>query len=264
MTGRIEREELERGRVGEGEPPPVPRDAATLILAREREAGFEVLFLRRPEEARFAAGAYVFPGGTIDPSDGDPALLERLPAAVVEPEGAAFVAGLRELFEETGFLPADGAAEAGGGEAARRGRRALLAGRRSFAELVQSAGLSFRELRAAYHSRWITPARFRRRYDTRFFLVHSEQDRPELTGELESWLWSRPTAALEGFDRGDLPMLFPTRRTVEALAGHRSLDSAFAACRETAVVARLPRLLVTEHGVQPVLPGDEGYEEADG
>ena len=45
-----------------------PRPAATLILLRE---GMEVLMLQRTQNAAFLGGAYVFPGGSLDPQDSD-------------------------------------------------------------------------------------------------------------------------------------------------------------------------------------------------
>ena len=49
-------------------PAMVPRPAATLILLRD---GMEVLMLQRTQNAAFLGGAYVFPGGSLDPQDGD-------------------------------------------------------------------------------------------------------------------------------------------------------------------------------------------------
>ena len=49
---------------------PAPtRPAATVLLLRDGEAGLEVLMTRRSLTASFAPGAYVFPGGGIDPLD---------------------------------------------------------------------------------------------------------------------------------------------------------------------------------------------------
>jgi 8-oxo-dGTP pyrophosphatase MutT (NUDIX family) len=49
----------------------VPRSAATVVLLRDGNAGLEVLLTRRTLRARFMAGAWVFPGGAVDPIDGD-------------------------------------------------------------------------------------------------------------------------------------------------------------------------------------------------
>lgn len=66
-----------------------PRLAATVILARPAAAGFEIYLTRRSSRSGFAPGAYVFPGGVVDPQDGEP------PAALRN-------AAVRELFEEAG------------------------------------------------------------------------------------------------------------------------------------------------------------------
>lgn len=72
--------------------------AATVVLLREGGAGPEVLMIRRPDRGSFG-GAWVFPGGKLDPADGDPAV----------EEAAARAAARRETREETGLgLGADG------------------------------------------------------------------------------------------------------------------------------------------------------------
>jgi 8-oxo-dGTP pyrophosphatase MutT (NUDIX family) len=74
--------------------PAVPRPAATVILlrrgGRHAERGLEILLVRRNPEARFMPGVWVFPGGAVDPSDGDG-------------EAAHRAAAVRELAEEAGI-----------------------------------------------------------------------------------------------------------------------------------------------------------------
>ncbi|MCL2419526.1 MAG: NUDIX hydrolase [Conexibacteraceae bacterium] len=48
-----------------------PRAAATVMLLRGGNEQLEVLMVRRTPAARFMAGVWVFPGGAVDPSDGD-------------------------------------------------------------------------------------------------------------------------------------------------------------------------------------------------
>jgi 8-oxo-dGTP pyrophosphatase MutT (NUDIX family) len=43
--------------------------AATVVLLRDSSAGLETLMLRRNSRLAFAGGAWVFPGGRIDPED---------------------------------------------------------------------------------------------------------------------------------------------------------------------------------------------------
>ena len=269
MTERIEREELARGQVAPGEQPVIPRSAATIVLARDRgDAPYDVLLLRRPSTSRFAAGAYVFPGGTIDAADEDPELHARLaPGAGDRPGGrepAALAAALRELLEETGLLLAD---HDPGPEAVEEMRRALLAGERDLATLSRERNLTFHGVRTAYFGRWITPRRFSRRYDTRFFLAvlppEREEFEPALTEELAGFTWLPPATAVERFREGRLPMLFPTRTTLAALAAHDRLDDLFAWCRSTAVDPVTPRLLIRGDSVRPVLPGDPDWDAAE-
>ncbi|MEZ5261046.1 MAG: NUDIX domain-containing protein [Acidimicrobiales bacterium] len=47
--------------------------AATVLLLRDGADGLEVLMVRRNASLAFAGGAWVFPGGRVDPGDVDPA-----------------------------------------------------------------------------------------------------------------------------------------------------------------------------------------------
>jgi 8-oxo-dGTP pyrophosphatase MutT (NUDIX family) len=67
----------------------VPRLAATVIVLRGDGVDLEVLLVRRNPGARFMGGAWVFPGGAVDRSEG-------------HGEDALRSAAIRELFEEAG------------------------------------------------------------------------------------------------------------------------------------------------------------------
>ena len=264
-TERIEREEFARGHIGPGEEPAHPRPAATIIVAWSApdDAPYRVLLLRRPDTARFAAGAYVFAGGVIDDSDGSSEALDLLPSRLREPEGEAAVAALREMFEETGILPSDRPVDL---DASKTVRSELLAGEIDFARAAAALGADFQDLRAAYLSRWITPARFARRYDTRFFvtvLEAQEPPTPDLTDELAGHLWITPEDAVRRFAADELPMLFPTRSTLQALAGEADLERLLERCLGRVPQPIEPRLLIRGKSIRPVLPGDPEYEEAD-
>jgi 8-oxo-dGTP pyrophosphatase MutT (NUDIX family) len=58
-------EELNEGEVSEA------REASTLILLRDSAEGPEVLLVQRNPEQKFMGGAWVFPGGSTSPDDGD-------------------------------------------------------------------------------------------------------------------------------------------------------------------------------------------------
>lgn len=73
--------------------------AATVVLLRDAPAGLQVLLLERPRHRGSFAGAWVFPGGVVDPSDAaEPT--ENDDAEVA----AARRAGVRETAEETGLV----------------------------------------------------------------------------------------------------------------------------------------------------------------
>jgi 8-oxo-dGTP pyrophosphatase MutT (NUDIX family) len=69
--------------------PTRPRPAASLILLRDRPRAIEVLLVQRSREQRFMGGAWVFPGGAV------------------QPEEDAAVAAVRELEEEASIRLGD-------------------------------------------------------------------------------------------------------------------------------------------------------------
>ena len=75
---------------------PAPaKPSASVVVVRQGTESLEVLLLRRNEQIAFHGGAWVFPGGRVDPDDGDVA---------AEPEiEIAKRAGVRETLEETGL-----------------------------------------------------------------------------------------------------------------------------------------------------------------
>jgi 8-oxo-dGTP pyrophosphatase MutT (NUDIX family) len=70
--------------------------AATVVLLRERQDDFEVLLVRRNQQLAFHGGAWVFPGGRVDPAD-------HALAADDDPVSAARQAAVREVQEEVGL-----------------------------------------------------------------------------------------------------------------------------------------------------------------
>ncbi|MCQ9166145.1 MULTISPECIES: NUDIX hydrolase [unclassified Arthrobacter] len=72
-------------------------DACTVVLLRDGAPGLEVLMLERPGTSRAFAGAWVFPGGKVDPED-----RKGPDGRPLTDAQAARAAGVREVAEETG------------------------------------------------------------------------------------------------------------------------------------------------------------------
>lgn len=247
--------------------PAVPRPAATLVVARDGEAGPETLLLRRARSARFMPNAYVFPGGLVDDGDGSSAMIERwdgLPAAEAQarlglpPKSAPaaiayFGAAVRETFEETGLIPGSRASPQAGATgradparalapAAAQARAALLDGRRSFASVLSELGVRLDGGAFAYVARWVTPPSVPMRYDTRFFACAVEPDAQVATDERESGgaAWLPPARALSLRAEGSLAMIFPTASTLQDCLGFDAADDLVAHLRRRRAVERTP------------------------
>jgi 8-oxo-dGTP pyrophosphatase MutT (NUDIX family) len=203
--------------------PAVPRQAASVIVVRGGASALEVLLLRRTPQARFMAGAWVFPGGAVD--DADVAEGERdAGASRLAGESALRAAALREVEEEAGV--------------------ALPAG----APLIP-------------FSRWITPPEVRIRFDTHFFLAPApvgQEARPD-GEEMVDLGWHTPAGALAAHATGELDLVFPTVRQLEQLAGFASADVALSWATGREIVAVEPRVRITGETARVVLPGEPGY-----
>lgn len=245
--------------------PATPRDAATVLLLREQDEGFSIFMVKRHSKSGFMAGAYVFPGGTLDAEDQAPAMLARVRGRSAseaagqlgddQPERALglLVAALRETFEEAGVLLAHGAEALDLVEA-----RARLNSGASFLSIVEELDLTLRGDALVPWSRWVTPEPERRRYDARFFLARvprtqwAEHDRKEVTeGE-----WLTPAEALESSEQGRISLPPPTLRTVEQLSAFGSIDDAIGHVRGRVPKVVMPVIRPIENGIALTLPGD--------
>lgn len=240
------------------EPPAEPRPAATAVLLRDGAAGPEILLMKRHRQAGFVPGAYVFPGGRVDDADADPRLLAFAPAlaGAVEPPAPYWFGAAREIFEETGVLLASGpsgrpAADAAHDPALEALRERLMSGGATLLDVLDAAELRLDLRRMVYCAHWITPVVEPRRYDTRFFLAELPEGREATADprEMTDAVWLTATDALDRFRANRLPMVFPTVKMLEALAGFPSAGAALEAFRGRPVSAILPRLVRTPRGV---------------
>ncbi|WP_298210274.1 hypothetical protein [Ferrimicrobium sp.] len=254
------------------------RLASTVMLVREAASGFEVLLLRRNKDLAFAGGAHVFPGGSVDPDDGDPALIAR--CSGMPPEEADrrlditnalrfYVAALREAYEEAGILLVTDDPSRSVGDLEYQlwvARRALVEGERSFAQIVQHLDLLLDVGALIYVAHWITPEGAPRRFDTRFFLARvppqqlATPDRSEIVGEV----WITPERALDAYNQGQFELVLPTVKNLEFLASFGDVESLLAAARAlTSVPPIQPRFYRRPDGsVAVALPDAPEYRQA--
>ncbi|GGX74580.1 NUDIX hydrolase [Streptomyces minutiscleroticus] len=225
--------------LADGELTPVtPRRAATVMLLKDGSGGAPAVhMLRRRASMAFAAGAYAYPGGGVDPRDDDRRVrwagpprawwADRL--GVDEDSAQAVVcAAVRETYEEAGVLLAGPTAGTVVGDTTgddwEADRAALVARELSFAEFLERRGLVLRSDLLGAWARWITPEFEPRRYDTWFFvaaLPEGQRTRNAST-EADRTVWIRPADALEAYDRGELLMMPPTVATLRHLSAYAS------------------------------------------
>ena len=258
-----------------------PRPAATVLSLRDGPRGYEVLMLRRNLNSDFVGGAYVFPGGGVDDVDAGPAaqrLAYGLDDAVASQRlglaagGLAYyVACLRELFEEAGLLVAcDERGESfhfAGHEMVHRlavHRRAVNDSTLGFVEMMDFESLSLDLRGIAYLAHWVTPVGPPRRFDTRFFvsLAPSDQTAACDEGETVADQWIRPVDALAAHERGELDMILPTIRNLQAIAHFETARDVLDYANGLSAVARIePRIVERDGGVVILIPGDEGFDD---
>jgi 8-oxo-dGTP pyrophosphatase MutT (NUDIX family) len=257
-----------------------PRPAATVMTLRDRDEGYEILMLRRNLNSDFVGGAYVFPGGGVDPADAGPAAQElsfglndvdASTRLALDRGGLAYyVACLRELFEEAGLLVACNDA----GESvhfnddatiARMAthRRDVNSGALGFIAMMQLEGLLLDLRGLEYAAHWVTPIGPPRRFDTRFFVALAPEGQVAThdAGETVADQWVRPKDALDAHARGELDMIFPTIRNLEAIAGYSSSRDVLDYARSLTNIPRIePRIVTRDGQVSILLSGDDGYE----
>jgi 8-oxo-dGTP pyrophosphatase MutT (NUDIX family) len=258
----------------------LPRPAATVITVRDGANGYEILMLRRNLNSDFVGGAYVFPGGRVDETDAG-ARAERLSYGLGDDQAsrrlaldsgglAYYVACLRELFEEAGLLVVctrDGAPIHLSDDATIQrlamSRRDVNAGTLDFLEVLEREGLVLDLRGLEYVAHWVTPSGFSRRFDTRFFVVRAPLDQVAThdAGETVADQWIRPRDALDAHARGELEMMPPTIRNLEAIAHLTTSQEVIEYAQSLRDVVRVEPRIVTRNGeVRLLMPGDDGYD----
>jgi len=247
-----------------------PKDASTVMLVRDGDTGVEVFLLRRVAGMAFAGGMTVFPGGGVDPTDGDADVRWAGPSpswwaerfGVDESRAKALVcAAVRETFEECGVLlagPTENSVVAdttGYAEA----RRQLESRELSFADFLARENLVLRTDLLRPWANWITPVQEGRRYDTRFFVavLPAGQQADGETSEAAAVAWRTPAAAVEDWREKRSVLLPPTWRQLATLGQFDSVDAILAAEQEISPI--LPELSFVDGKPRVSFPGDAGY-----
>ena len=248
------------------------RAAATVVMLRDATRGLEVFLIKRHGLSDVLGGAYVFPGGKVDSSDAELDIAahldqsaEQLHAGLNEPDldgltaAGIYVAALREAFEETGVLFAQGADSAFAAQAT-----ALLREGRAFDEVTAMMALRLNASQLAPWSRWITPlvpSVSSKRFDTRFFVaaVPPGQQATHDNHEATESVWLSPRDALEQYWARGIELAPPQIMSLAHLSHHESVASVLAQAR-----ARRPPLIQPEpfdqDGMRVVCyPGDERH-----
>ncbi len=219
------------------------RDASTVVLVRDGDAGIEVFLQHRVKQMAFAGGMTVFPGGGVDDRDRDVQIrwagpgpawwAERL--STDEATARALVsAAVRETFEECGVLLAGTEDAVSPDPSAFAGERARLVSKElSFAQFLSDNDLVLRADLLAPMAHWITPKNERRRYDTRFFLavLPDGQEADGATTEAEETEWQTARHALADWEAGRRFLLPPTWTQLRDIARFGTVADLVAAPR---------------------------------
>ena len=216
--------------------------AATLIVVRERTDGPpELLMVERAQDMAFAGGAWVFPGGRIDQAD------EELAESFGTEDAAARVAAIREVVEEAavpvGLSPTPTRAMS------LEMQRELLA-ELPLQTLLEGNRLSLETDALTPLARWVPRFHATRRFDTLFFIARAPEGDwiPNVVErECKGAHWASAAEVLERDKAGELQLIFPTRRTLERIAQHSTLEEILADARS--------------HPIEPISPW---LDEVDG
>jgi 8-oxo-dGTP pyrophosphatase MutT (NUDIX family) len=202
-------------------PPAIP--AATVVLLRDGADGVETLMLRRDSRLAFAGGAWVFPGGRIDPEDYPGGEVSDDASAVLT---AARNAAAREAMEEAG-LAVD--------------PESLI----WFAHWTPGA------IAARRFATWF------------FVGPAPDGQVVVDDGEIREHQWIRPADALTRRESGEIELIPPTWVTLHKLAEVSSTAEVCEAARTRDPEIFLTHIVRVEGGIASLWQGDAGYDDHD-
>ncbi|ABM38001.1 NUDIX hydrolase [Polaromonas naphthalenivorans] len=247
------------------------RPAATVVMLRDAPTGLEVFLMKRHALSDVLGGAYVFPGGKVDALDAELDMaahldqpLPVLHAGLNETDisertaGGLYVAALREAFEESGVLFAQGL---GAQDIDTARAAALLREGQGFNAVLARMGLRLQTRSLVPWSRWITPTSpsvMNKRFDTRFFVsaVPAGQVAVHDNHETTESVWLSPRTALQQYWAGQIALAPPQIMSLAHLSRHASVDSVMTQARGRMPPVIQPEPFDLEGGRVICYPGD--------
>jgi len=254
--------------------------AATIILIRDVSSVSEVFMIKRATKSNFG-GAWVFPGGKVDNEDSENNILDycqglddkQASSILSLNEGGMgyWVACVRECFEESGVL----LAYRENGHLFKPSldekiilndlRRQLNDDSIVFVDILKKLNLRLALDRILYLSHWVTPKIESRRYSTRFFITSISNDQEAIHDGYEAVdsLWIKIEKALNDYKQGTFPIIMPTIKNLEAIAGYPSTLSILEdkeSILPSDILTIEPKFFFEKGKLVGLLPGDAGYE----
>ena len=236
--------------------------AATIIIFRNAPAGGppEVLMTVRSRELRFAGGMAVFPGGRVDPEDRTLAQALAAEHGLDLDEAAHQIAAVRETLEETGLaLGLSGDITAASAAAA----RTMLGETSALAPVLSAFGWRLDLAQLVPFARWFPRnEKLSRVYDTRFYLADLGTGAVDVSideAENTRLFWTTAQAALDTAERGEIKLIFPTRRNLERLALFASFAEARAQAEAIPVRTIMPQVVEQDGAAWLTILTDAGY-----
>lgn len=200
----------------------------------------------------------MFPGGRVD--DADFELARSVSSELALDEAAHQIAAVRETLEETGLaLGLTGNMDAERANAARD----LLDEKGALAPVLDAFNWALDLDQIVPFARWFPKnENISRIYDTRFYLANLGTGAVEVSpdnSENTRLFWVSAQGALDMAERGDIKLIFPTRRNLERLALFSSFEDARAQAEAIPVKTIVPQ--IDTSGEQPMLRimKDAGY-----
>jgi len=220
--------------------PVTPLNASTLLLLRDRaDGGWEVLMTRRSNTASFVPGAYVFPGGGIEAQDAQAHTQVAHRVDMTTEALTAAIAAVRETLEEMGVLLA---IHTDGRSATQADVDAMDRCAPLWPQLA-SQGLQL-DVRGTWQlAHWTADRNLPKRFAVPFFVARMPEGQTPVADESEQFepVWVNPREALDRYAAGQMPMIFPTLRTLERLAHYPTAQSVLDAVAQGPLWISAPR-----------------------